>query len=482
MATRSVDILLRGKDGVSSVFRRVDAAAGRLGKTLTILGAGSIAGAAAGFVALTKNSFEALDALGKVADRLGVTVEEMRALQYVGELAGSSVEGISKSVTFLNKAVGEAIAGLGQGKLALDELGISAEDLARMPLTEQIALLSDRFGMLETQEQKVFAATKLFGRSGVEMVNILDMGSNAIRQQFAEFERLGGTVDRNAILKVEAANDSISRLTTAVRLLADQSAVALAPAITQVSTALTDFVSDINIAQKSGISYFRLLGDEAARVLPFITSIFGVEDTGEFERLREELGKPISQAAIEENRTLAEQARERIRLAEEERLAKAKLIAQEAEAAQRREMEAAAARAEQERIDGLKALADRVRESVRTDQERLETELEQLRALLSEGLIDEETFARAVEKAREKLRPLIDETAMELKVQVEKPELSAVQERLLVDGGQRGVDPVQRAIDKATQEIRRLVQVGLEQVTYARETARGVENIAAGAI
>ena len=72
----------------------------------------------------------ATDEQGKLADEIGVTVEELSALQFAGQRAGVASEGISSSLRGLSRRASEAARGVGRGTVAFGILGVTATDAA----------------------------------------------------------------------------------------------------------------------------------------------------------------------------------------------------------------------------------------------------------------------------------------------------------------------------------------------------------------
>jgi hypothetical protein len=87
---------------------------------------------------------------------------------------------------------------------------------------------------------KVRIATALFGRAGIDMLPMLQGGSDALREMQRDAERLGLTFSQADFAGVEQANDSIERLEASVGALKRQLAIDFAPLFTVVAETITE--------------------------------------------------------------------------------------------------------------------------------------------------------------------------------------------------------------------------------------------------
>jgi len=143
--------------------------------------AATAAGVALGAV-FVRSSLESIDSIAKLSDRLGIATEDITAFQHAGQLMGVSATDVNKGLEQLTKRLGEvATLGKSEAKPALDALGLTADQLANMPLADALGLVSDRMNGLATQSDKAAVANALFGRAGLKMLNFLSLGSAGLK-------------------------------------------------------------------------------------------------------------------------------------------------------------------------------------------------------------------------------------------------------------------------------------------------------------
>jgi hypothetical protein len=240
---------------------------------------------AAGFGLLVRNSLLATDALSKTANKLGVTTRELSSLRYAAELSGISINTTDMAVQRFTRRLAEAAQGSGEAKGALLELGLNAKDLKELNLDQQMVALSDAFGKVSNSSDRVRLAFKLFDSEGVSFVNLLNQGTESLREMFNEAGRLGAVMSADAAAGVERANDAFARLQTLFGGIINQTVAALAPALETLATVIKDSVlgqvealnGSVEAFGKSAATFILRAVSEILRVLK--SFVIGIQNT-----------------------------------------------------------------------------------------------------------------------------------------------------------------------------------------------------------
>lgn len=181
--------------------------------TVTLIGAQAIASAGALF-GLANSVATTGDEFAKTASRMGINVETLQEYSHVAQLAGSSTQEMNTSLESLTLGISEARKGGGKlieplirlnqltGKDLLTNLG-SADDT--------MLKLADTFAQMTDDTEKAELATKIFGGTGLQMVNVLNQGSAAILKQRREARDLGIVLSQKAAKQAEQFKDSLLR-------------------------------------------------------------------------------------------------------------------------------------------------------------------------------------------------------------------------------------------------------------------------------
>lgn len=204
----------------------------RFGAVMTAVAVGAIA-------VFTKRAFESVDAVAKLARQVGASIDGLRGLQRAAVLTGASSEAVAKALGFMTKALGEAKTGIGEGKQALELLGLSFEDLIALPAEEAVGKIADRMNTLATQSEKAFVASKLFGRGGLALINTLALGSKGLEEMAQGLKILQGSMSDVDAGKIEKANDAVADMQLSFKGLFERVAVNVAPFVTNIAEKMT---------------------------------------------------------------------------------------------------------------------------------------------------------------------------------------------------------------------------------------------------
>lgn len=210
-------------------------------KRMALFGGGLAAIAAGGGMAmLVKHSFDAVDALTKTADKLGIATEKLGGLHHAANLSGAGTATLDKGIQKMVRGLGDAAQGTGAARDALKTLGLEAQALAGMTPDQQFYAIADAMEGVTNQSDRVSVAFDLFGATGTALINTLAGGSAALQAMQDDADGLGITFSRVDAAKVEAANDAITRMQAAFSGAAQTLAIELAPYVSALATHLAD--------------------------------------------------------------------------------------------------------------------------------------------------------------------------------------------------------------------------------------------------
>ena len=254
---RMGDAAVATANRVKRAFSRLAAAPRQFGRSVrgainSVGGVGTaIAGLAGGALTINgiKNKMAELDATGKLATRTGFGTDTIAALGFAAEQSGGDVAGMNKALDAYNRRIGGAADGTGPAADTLRQLGLSVASVTSMQPDEQLLAISQAISELPSKAAQADAAFQLFGRSGLDVVNVFAMGREGVGAFIDEAKGLGLGFDASEIAKVEAANDAMNRITRAMGAVTSQLAIKLAPAIESVFTKMLDFgksMSDVS--------------------------------------------------------------------------------------------------------------------------------------------------------------------------------------------------------------------------------------------
>ena len=100
------------------------------------------------FLSAVKHFASAGDALNKMSQRTGVSVEVLSELAYAAEQSGTDVETLEASLRKMQKQLVEAAGGSKSAVAALSALGLSVTDLGRLSPDAQFRLIAERLSQI----------------------------------------------------------------------------------------------------------------------------------------------------------------------------------------------------------------------------------------------------------------------------------------------------------------------------------------------
>ena len=233
------------KKAFSSVRHNVSGLKGAVTSLKGMLGGLGVALGAGAFAAFTKQTLDSADALGKTADRLGLTTEALQTLHFAATQSGMSTEMLEMSMQRFTRRMAEASSGTGVLKDTFKELGISIKDPnGRLRSAESIlGDVADKMAAIPDQGERVKLAFKMFDSEGVKMVNILQGGSKNLAKMRKELIKTGAVMTDDFIDNAETANDALDKLSRSVKVGFSAAISGLAPVITDVADSMTDFIA-----------------------------------------------------------------------------------------------------------------------------------------------------------------------------------------------------------------------------------------------
>jgi hypothetical protein len=215
--------------------------------------------AAAGFAVAFGRSMQAAiahaDEMYKASQAVGTTVESLSQLRHAAEMSGSSFESLQTGLRRLATAMDDVNNGsTGPASRAFDTLGVSVVDAqGRLRSVDDVVTdLAGAFSQMEDGAAKTAMANALLGRSGTQLIPMLNAGADGLRSMRDEADRLGLTITTNTGQAAEAFNDNLARLQRAFVGIRNQVAEALLPVFERFSEALLTLSQDQDLVR--GIS------------------------------------------------------------------------------------------------------------------------------------------------------------------------------------------------------------------------------------
>lgn len=238
-ATTSIKNFSATLEGLSGKVAGLSTMAGHVGSAFAILATGGAA--AGGLGAVVKGAIDAADKLNDLSQQVGISVKALAGYELAANQSGTSLEAIGRGVKGLSQNL------LENGK-ALSAAGITAKDA-----DGAMRQIADLFSQMPDGVEKTTMATKLFGKSGMEMIPMLNMGSKGLNDAAEKSAKYAATMAALAP-QADAFNDSLGELSMSGKMIGLTLANDIMPHLLQISSAMA------LAAQQGGIMEAAMVG------------------------------------------------------------------------------------------------------------------------------------------------------------------------------------------------------------------------------
>jgi len=227
-----------GKRGFGKASREMEIANRKLARFArrVKIAAGIMAAAAVSAgIAMVRSGLQVVDEQAKLAASLGTTTASLQVLARAAELAGVSQGEVEQATIMMTKSLSQAAQGTGPAVKALQQLHLSASDLAKLPIDEKLTAIQDAIQKYIPAAQRAAVASQIFGARAGLIFSRID--SATLRQATKDVRDFGVAVSEQDAAQIQRTNDALSRMGLLWRGIANQLAVAAAPALEAMADA-----------------------------------------------------------------------------------------------------------------------------------------------------------------------------------------------------------------------------------------------------
>lgn len=260
LGTLSLDLIARiggFEEGLSKAGRVADKRAREIEARFEAMqrkavAVGTVMGQAivAGFDAITAKIpqlINSLDALDDMAEKTGIATETLSGLRYAGEAAGTNFEQLGGGLSKLARNMAEAAGGNKEAIATFQALGveITNTDGTLRKTDDVLKDVAQRFAGFEDGAGKAALAVRVFGKSGEDMIPILNQGSAGIARLTEEARKLGAIYDGDLAKAAADFNDNLTK----IRIASEAASISISSGlIKSLANLSTEFIE----AKKNG--------------------------------------------------------------------------------------------------------------------------------------------------------------------------------------------------------------------------------------
>lgn len=210
---------------------------------------------------------QAVDRTNDLAQRIGMGVESLQALQMAAKLSG--IDDATVALQKLTVAIGNA-AESGNTE-AFAKLGIDFQALQAMSPEEQFRAVQEAISALPTQAERAAAAVAIFGKSGIELLPLMSQNLAEVEERM---KRLGAIVGEDQVEAIGGMNDALDMVKATFDGIIGQVVGNLAPIVESLANDFLAFVESFNNVNADAGGIAGVLTDALLDIADYFAGIF----------------------------------------------------------------------------------------------------------------------------------------------------------------------------------------------------------------
>jgi hypothetical protein len=247
--------LKSSQSSVRKLEGQMQASSGRMSSVFSSIGRAAKVGlatvganAAAAFTAVAASMKTALDEGGHISDvmaQTGASGRNLVILEQAFKNAGVEAGKVPRALGKMQKTIVSATEGGEAAATTFNKLGVSAGELVKMDAVQAFRVLSEAISHLPTPTQRAAAAMEVFGRSGADLMAVID--DPGAWQSAVEYA--GGYADiigENAA-RFDAVSDAAGNFGIIMKQIGAIAAEAMLPHLERMMDLLPELARGLNL-------------------------------------------------------------------------------------------------------------------------------------------------------------------------------------------------------------------------------------------
>lgn len=180
------------------------------------------------------------DAVDKAAQKVGMSTDAYQKWDYALKLSGSSMDQTAMGVKTLTNTLEDARAGTQSARDKFAALGISMDDLRGKSRDDVFGMVVTQLQGVTDETQRAALATEMFGRSGMNMIPMLNMSAEELQKVMDEADRYGIVMSEDSVKAAAAFDDAMLKMQSTAQGVRNRVFGAMMPAITKMMDGFSD--------------------------------------------------------------------------------------------------------------------------------------------------------------------------------------------------------------------------------------------------
>jgi hypothetical protein len=207
-------------DKISQKIGAIDESAKKMGSSLSLIKLDSLINlgeraiqAGKGIYDLSRSVATAGNDIQRMSRNFNMGIEDFQKWSYVAKMADIEIEGFGQAFKFITKSMSEALQGTGDATKAFDILGIKLKDVNGNTKDQQTVMM-ETIGALEKYADGVnrdALMLAIFGRSWMSVKPLIDQGTEAIKSNRDEAERMNLILGKNVVDSLSQSEEAFKK-------------------------------------------------------------------------------------------------------------------------------------------------------------------------------------------------------------------------------------------------------------------------------
>lgn len=245
--SRIVDEAVKKSTDKLSAFERTTGKAARsmLKAGAVMVGAGAAIGGAV--FGMAKSTADYAGSVNDMSEATGVGIEAWQKMTYAAKMSGIEQEKLATSLVKFDKTIADAASGSKTAAQTFKDLGIKIKDASgKMRAPDEILTdVAEVFSKVEGGAAKTALACELFGKSGAELMPMLNEGKTGLTGLYKAAQRTGNVLSAEAITASDEFGKKMDAVGLQVKGLGLQLGASLAPAVHKLVNRVSGIIQKV---------------------------------------------------------------------------------------------------------------------------------------------------------------------------------------------------------------------------------------------
>ena len=237
------DAFEKAMDNVSKKFKETMKGIHAFGSALATGGAAIAAFGGAMIAPLAKGvtSFAEFGAeIQKSHAKTGMDTDFIQALKHMADETGVSTNAVTKGIVTMERNISNSNA---RASEAIESIGLSFDEIKKLRPEDQYDAMTTALAGVADEGQRAAAAQAIFGGAGMQMLPMLEKGSEALREAAENAKKLNSSISPEAAARALDLQQAFKRLEESSSGLSHQIGDALYPVIKPIVDRVVDLTA-----------------------------------------------------------------------------------------------------------------------------------------------------------------------------------------------------------------------------------------------